>query len=428
MNFFIKTFGCKTNQIESEFLIETLKNEGFFHCEDIEKSEICIINSCTVTESADSKVLHFVNFAKKRNRKLKIFLLGCWSQVHKNEAKNLKNVDVVLGNTNKLELLKYLKKEKVLAVDSIENEKIFKTFLVSKIEKTRATVKIQDGCNSKCSYCIIPFARGKSRSNNKENIIKQINLLCQNGYKEIVLTGIHIGQWGIDFEKKEKFKNLIEDIFDKTQIERVRLGSLTPNELDDDFLKILKQNETRFANHFHISIQSLCNKTLKNMNRFYCANDVLLLIEKIKTLFPFAFVGADIICGFPGETEDDFYETFENIKKSKISQVHAFPYSKRPKTKAYEMPLQVDQKTKNQRVKKVKTLGRSKLQTFLVENLEHNFAEKALFLNKIDKKTGYQQGICGNYINVIAENFYDGLVPISFKYIKDSKIFVEVKK
>ena len=253
--FIIKTFGCKTNQIESEYIKELLKKNGYSETSFEKEASFCVVNSCTVTENADKKVLSYINNLKNKNKDIKVIAVGCYCQTHKDEAVKNPNIDIVLGNGEKLKILEYLNKIKYEKVSNIFDENEFEEFIVHHVSRTRATIKIEDGCNNRCSYCIIPFARGKVRSNKLENIINQIGILKKNGYSEVVLTGIHIGQWGLDFGLT--LNDLLKSI-EKTNIKQYRLGSLTPHEIDDEFFEIVS-NSQKFCPHFHLSIQSLCD-------------------------------------------------------------------------------------------------------------------------------------------------------------------------
>ncbi len=416
--FFIKTFGCKTNQIESEYIKKLLQDNNYIETSFVSDANVCIVNSCTVTQTADKKVLGFIKNVKKKNKNIKVIAIGCYCQTHTNQAIENPNIDIVLGNNEKFKILEYLNKIKYYEVSNILDQNEFEEFTVNNVSKTRATIKIEDGCNNRCSYCIIPFARGKVRSNKLENIINQINILENNGYNEVVLTGIHIGQWGVDFGLT--FNHLLKNI-EKTNIKQYRLGSLTPNELDDDFFEIVS-NSQKFCPHFHLSIQSLCDKTLKSMNRHYETKEVLDLIDKIKKTFPNAFIGCDIIVGFPNETLDDFNITYNNIKKSKLSKVHVFPYSKRENTIAYTMQNQINEKEKNERVRLIKNLSNIKYISFLNENI----GKIAKIIIEPQKIAQYYKGISNNYINILCNEKFEGVKEARFEKIIEDKILVKV--
>ena len=271
--FYIKTLGCKTNAIESQIISENLKKLGFIETNKNE-AEIYILNSCTVTSHSDNQAKYLLKQIKKENPKIKTILVGCMAQT---AGIKIENADLILGNNEKLEIEKYIEKlfenGENLFVQDIFKVREYKNKTLINSKSTRPNVKIQDGCNNRCAYCLIPFARGNSRSNSIQNIIEQINLHIQNNKKEIVLTGIHIGQWGLDLGLK--FVDLLKEV-EKTEIKRYRLGSLYVNEIDDELFDFLK-NSKKFCPHFHLSLQSLCDKTLKNMNRNYTKNEAFQL-------------------------------------------------------------------------------------------------------------------------------------------------------
>ena len=304
-------------------------------------------------------------------------------------------------------------------------QKDFNKIVLEDMTKTRASLKIQDGCDNRCSYCIIPFARGKSRSADIEFIIEQINNFAKHGFKEVVLTGIHIGQWGRDIGLK--FEDLIREIEEKTEIERFRLGSLNPLEITDELLEILK-NSKKFCPHFHLSLQSACNKTLKSMNRFYKVEDYLEQIEKINSMFDLPFLGSDIITGFAGESEDDFNITVENLKKSGLTQIHTFPYSVREGTVGAKSPNQVDEKVRQIRADVVKAISALKHKEFIEENIGKT--REILIEKRPDKKTGMLKGVTGNYLTVLTnskdESLFNTLQKVKITKFENGKIFGEL--
>ena len=395
--FYIKSLGCKTNQIEGQIIAEALINSGFIQVKNKHEADIYILNSCTVTHHADNQALYLIKQIKNDVPNIKVILTGCSAQtMDKNEI----NADLILGNNEKLNIDKYIKElfedKKNAHVDDIFNSKIYNDKLILKTNSTRPPVKIQDGCNNRCSYCLIPYARGNSRSNSVENIIKQINIHIENKRKEIVLTGIHIGQWGQEWNKN--LLDLLKEI-EKTEIMRYRLGSLYVNEIDDNMLEFLSKSE-KFCPHFHLSLQSLCDKTLKNMNRSYTKDYALSVIEKIHNTFENPFIGCDIITGFPNETESDFFETKEALIKAKVSYIHSFPYSKRKGTPASIMNGQVLEHIKKQRTKELIELCNKLHKKFL--DLNKNKEARILYERK--GKNGLYQGVTDNYIKVFKKS------------------------
>lgn len=395
--FLIKTFGCKTNQTESAVMEEKLLNCGFSQAENIEKCDYYIFNSCAVTLEAEKKLLQAIKSVKHKNPNIKILLTGCYAQLHKNEENPL--FDKVFGIYEKPDIVEIIKNDNKILVSDINSHKNFRYEKLSRFNRTRATIKIQDGCNNRCSYCTICTARGLSRSCKLEDIIEQVNELTQNGYNEIVLTGIHVGQWGLDLTPKMTLTDLFKEL-DKTDVKTIRTGSLDPNELTDELIDFMSKSE-KFCPHFHLSLQSLCDTTLKNMNRHYKFEKIKNVIEKLNEKFKNVFIGCDIIVGFPNETIEDFELTLNRLKELKLSQIHVFPYSIRPNTPAAKMDNQIEQNEKHRRMQLVKDLSTSKHLEFLKENIGH---ECFVTVEKNpDKKTGLYKAVTPNYIKVLFE-------------------------
>lgn len=399
--FHLKSLGCKQNQLEGQIIQNELVSLGYKPANSIEKADIYILNSCTVTSHSDSQVNYLLNHAKKINPKIKTVLTGCCAQTYKQHKDfDYSKIDLILGNTEKMDIEKYIenlfKNENRFFVEDIFSIKEFKNKFLNEPNSTRVSIKIQDGCNNRCSYCIIPYARGNSRSNSVENILKQIEIVVEKGIKEIVLTGIHIGQWGQ--ENNQTLLDLLKEI-EKTQIPRYRLGSLYVNELDDEIIEFLA-NSKKFCPHFHLSLQSLSDNVLKGMNRKYSVKEALETIEKLHKNFNLPFLGCDIIVGFPNESEEDFLETYKNLKQAKLSAIHCFPYSKRENTPAFSMP-QIQDKIKTQRAKKVMELAENLHKEFLEQN--KNTIQEIL-IEKKSPKTGKYSAMTRNYIKISFED------------------------
>ncbi len=398
--FVIKTLGCKTNQVESAIIAEILTNDNYEEINDIKKADYFILNSCSVTQIADKKNIAYLRKAKKENPNIKTVLTGCMAQLQKENLLTNKIIDFVIGNYEKNDIAKILDKHQNYSVSDIFQYDYFRYEKLYETKRTRASVKIQDGCNNRCSYCTIPYARGKNRSNSIKNIIEQINLFAEENYFEAVLTGIHIGQWGLDFKEKKSLKNLLEEI-EKSNIKRYRLGSLNPFELDEEFINFLSQSK-KFCPHFHLSLQSVCNKTLKAMNRHYTEKQIIELVNYINSKIENAFIGCDIIVGFPGESEEDFKCTYNNLSRINITKIHVFPYSRRKGTPADIMPNQIKEEEKKNRVKKVHALSNVKLQNFLSRNI---LTENEIIIERNrDKSTNLLKGVTKNYINVLIDD------------------------
>lgn len=397
-NFFIKTHGCKANQLESDIIREKLLNGGFQEVKKADCADIYILNSCSVTETADIEALRTLRNIKHKKPDIITVLTGCSAQLNHDKITNNGIVDIILGNNDKFNIIDALKSHRS-CVEDIFNIKEFNNQFIYDYSKTRAYLKIQDGCNNYCSYCTIPYARGKSRSNSIDNIIEQIKIYSDSGIKEVVLTGIHIGQWGEDFSTPKELFTLLESI-ENTNIQRYRLGSLNTLEIKDELLSFLSESD-KFCPHFHLSLQSLTDKTLTAMNRIYTAQSCLDLIDKINDMFKLPFLGSDIIAGFPGETDEDFQITLENIKKSGLSNIHVFPYSVRKNTNAAMMENQLSEKEKQNRAKILRIAAQEKYQSFLNKNLDTD--SQVLIEKKPDKNTGLLKGVTQNYLEVILD-------------------------
>lgn len=396
--FILKTHGCKSNQLESYVIKEKLINAGYIETSSFFDADIFVLNSCSVTENADVDALRVLRNAKNKKNDLITVLTGCSAQLNAEDLKSCDFVDLVLGNDDKFHIVERLH-DRTSVVTDIFSVNEFNYQPIYSYNNTRGYLKIQDGCNNYCSYCTIINARGNSRSNSVENIVEQINIFARSGIKEVVLTGIHIGQWGLDFSEKKSLLNLLEAI-EKTDIVRYRLGSLNILELTDELLNFLAQSD-KFCQHFHLSLQSLNDKVLKSMNRHYTADSCLVLMEKIATLFngKNPFIGSDVIVGFPGETNDDFTCTLENIRKSKLSNIHVFPYSVRSNTKAASMPNQVDDNIKQERSVLLHSIAKDKYDAFIAQNIGVN--AEVLIEKRPDKHTGLLKGVTRNYLTVL---------------------------
>jgi len=399
--FCLKSLGCKQNQLEGQIIQNELEDAGYIFA-PVEEADIYILNSCTVTSHSDSQVTYLLNLAKRKNPNIKTVLTGCVAQTYKQHKDfNYSGFDLILGNVEKMDIVKYIEKnfenkeqEDNFFVRDIFSQKEFQNKLLITPKSTRVSIKIQDGCDNRCAYCIIPFARGNSRSNSVENIISQINMATEKNIKEIVLTGIHIGQWGREFKKNLVF--LLKEI-EKTSIPRYRLGSLYINELDDETINFLAESD-KFCPHFHLSLQSLCDETLKRMNRNYGADEALKVIQKLHEKFDLPFLGCDIIVGFPGETDEEFKITYDNLNKAKMSAIHCFPYSRRENTPAFYMENQVQDCIKSKRAKEISALSEKLHLEFLAANKN---TVREILIERKSPKTGLYSAITRNYIKII---------------------------
>ena len=387
--------GCKSNQFESAIIEENLIEHGYKKVQNIEDADIYILNSCSVTHKSDNEAMYLLRSAKHKNPNILTIATGCMAQIEKEELLKNDFIDFVIGNDEKLHLYDYINSDERFSANDILKQTEFNKVELFDTTKTRASLKIQDGCDNRCTYCIIWKARGKSRSADSEFIVNQINNFAEHGFKEVMLTGIHIGQWGKEFGLS--LLDLLKEIEEKTTIERYRLGSLNPPEITDEMLEFLKTSK-KFCPHFHLSLQSANDKTLRSMNRFYKTEDYLKLIEKINETFENPFLGSDVIAGFAGETEEDFEITRKNLLSSGLTQIHTFPYSKRKGTIGAEMENQVPDDVKNSRATIIKEISKEKLNKFIEKNLEKTL--EILIEKHPDKHTGNLKGMTRNYLTV----------------------------
>ena len=393
--FYLKSMGCKSNQFEGQIVAQNLVEAGYNEVKNQEDADYYILNSCSVTHKSDNEALYLLRHA--HNIGLKTILTGCVAQIEKEDLLKEPYIDYVYGNEDKFKIAELLKENKEFAVKDLMNEQEFCKVTLEDTTKTRISLKIQDGCDNRCSYCVIPYGRGKSRSADSDFVINEINKYVEHGYKEVILTGIHIGLWGKEFDKE--ILDLLREIETKTSVPRYRLGSLNPHEITPELLDFLQSSE-KFCPHFHLSLQSACNRTLKRMNRHYTVEYYLDQIEDIVSRFERPFLGSDIIAGFVGETEEDFLTTVENLKKSKLSQIHTFPYSIRKGTIAEKMEGHLDDKIKDERASIIKKISADKYKEFVKSNIGKT-AE--VLIEKRPAKNGQFKGVTRNYLSVLLD-------------------------
>lgn len=388
--------GCKSNQFEGQIVVQNLVEAGYQEVKKQEDADYYILNSCSVTHKSDNEALYLLRHAHSIG--LKTILTGCVAQIEKEKLLEEPFIDFVYGNEDKFKIAELLKENKEFAVKDLMGEQEFCKVTLEDTTKTRISLKIQDGCDNRCSYCVIPYGRGKSRSAASDFIINEINKYVEHGYKEVILTGIHIGLWGKEFDKE--ILDLLKEIEVKTKIPRYRLGSLNPHEITPELLNFLQSSE-KFCPHFHLSLQSACNRTLKRMNRHYSVEFYLDQIEDIVSRFERPFLGSDIIAGFVGETEEDFVTTVENLKKSKLSQIHTFPYSIRKGTIAEKMEGHLPDKIKDERATIIKKISAEKYQEFVNSNIGK---EAEVLIEKRPDKSGKFKGVTRNYLTVLLDD------------------------
>ncbi len=402
MNFYIYTLGCKVNTYESSVMADNLKKSGFKEIaksEFIDKANIYIINTCTVTNTASNKSLKMIRQAYRKNSKALIIVVGCLSQVESNMISNLPGVGIVLGNKNKSKIVDYIKEyqnSKKQIIDIYDLNKVnFECMKLDNVNQTRAFVKIQDGCNNFCAYCIIPYTRGDVRSKSREDVLEEINALVLSGHKEIVLTGIHTGHYGSDLDNYD-FADLLNEIIQINGLERLRISSIEITELDDKVLNIIKKSKI-IVDHLHIPLQSGCDKTLREMNRKYDIKYFKDKVSQIRKIRPNISLTTDVIVGFPNETEEDFKITYNNIKEINFSKIHVFPYSVRKGTKAELMSGQVDEVIKKERVKKLLELSKE----LEIDYMKKFIGKEILFIPEVCHDS-YLVGHTGNYLLIKA--------------------------
>jgi len=338
------TLGCKVNQYETNAMEEKFIKAGYEIVDFETKADIYVINTCTVTNMSDKKSRQMIRKAKQLNKDATVIAAGCYAQVSGDSVKQIEEVDLILGNNEKKDIVRYVENysnEKILHLEDIMHQKEFIDFGTTlHMEKTRAVIKVQDGCDRFCSYCIIPYARGRVRSRNLESIIEEIKTLASNGVKEVVITGIHVASYGKDFKEDRNLIDLLENINEIEGIERIRLGSLEPTIIEEKFLERLSKLD-KICHHFHLSLQSGCDETLKRMNRKYTTEDFEKVVTLLRNTYQDVILTTDIIVGFPNETEEEFNCTYEFLKKVNFYKMHVFKYSRRKGTKADLMENQI---------------------------------------------------------------------------------------
>lgn len=355
MKFAIHTFGCKVNIYESEYVINLMQEQGYQLVDFNEEADIYIINTCTVTNEADKKDRKLIHTTRNNHKEAILIVMGCYSQLNKDAI----DADIIIGNKYKSSIVELIKKyqqdkEKIVLVEDISQINFEDMYINRFAEHTRAFVKIQDGCNAFCAYCAIPYARGRLRSKDFNTVIKEVTNLVNNGYQEIVLTGIHTGRYGIDLNTN--LETLLKELVKIKGLFRIRLSSIEINEITDGIIDLIKNNQI-MAKHLHIPIQSGSNTILKNMNRLYDVDFFKKRVAYIRQEIPDISITTDLIVGFPGETEELFQETINTLNEIKFTKIHTFPYSKRSGTKAATMKNQIDGNIKKCRVKEVLSLS-----------------------------------------------------------------------
>lgn len=387
----LHNLGCKVNAYETEAMQHLLEEAGYEIVPFTQKADVYVINTCSVTNMADRKSRQMLHKAKKNNPDSIVVAAGCYVQTSEKEVLNDLSVDIVIGNDRKHDLVRLLEEYSLDSVndtvDDINDGKhdFEELFIDQTKEHTRAFIKVQDGCNQFCSYCIIPYARGRVRSRRFENVIAEVERLAANGFKEVVLTGIHLSSYGVDFEEAAGLLELIQAVNAVKGIERIRLGSLEPKIVTEHFASELSKLD-KICPHFHLSLQSGCDATLKRMNRKYTTKEYERGCELLRKYFVHPAITTDVIVGFPGETEEEFEQTKAYLEHIHFYEMHIFKYSKRKGTRAAVMPDQIDEQVKAARSEKLIALGHDMSKEFrkfyIGKNEEALFEEKAVIGDK----------------------------------------------
>lgn len=403
----LHNLGCKVNAYETEAMQHLLEEAGYEIVPFTQKADVYVINTCSVTNMADRKSRQMLHKAKKNNPDSIVVATGCYVQTSEKEVLNDLSVDIVIGNDRKHDLVRLLDEYSLDSVndtvDDINDGKhdFEELFIDQTKEHTRAFIKVQDGCNQFCSYCIIPYARGRVRSRRFENVIAEVERLAANGFKEVVLTGIHLSSYGVDFEEATGLLELIQAVNAVKGIERIRLGSLEPKIVTEHFASELSKLD-KICPHFHLSLQSGCDATLKRMNRKYTTKEYERGCELLRKYFVHPAITTDVIVGFPGETEEEFEQTKAYLEHIHFYEMHIFKYSKRKGTRAAVMPDQIDEQIKAARSEKLIALGHDMSKEFrkfyIGKNEEVLFEEKAVIGDK-----EYFVGYTKEYVKVAKE-------------------------
>ena len=398
--FSILTLGCKVNQYESEAMAELFEKNGYIQVDnDTDVADVYIVNTCTVTNLSDRKSRQYIRRAKRENPDSTVAVVGCYAQVAPKEVEKIEGVDVVIGTSERskiVDLIEEAKEEdkKINIVRDIKKDRDFQFIKIDEnFHKTRSYMKVQDGCNRYCTYCIIPYARGTIRSRRIGDCVREAIRLANAGYKEIILTGIHVGSYGVDLGPV-RLIDLIEAIAEVDGIERIRLSSVEPNIISEDFMRRAIAC-SKLCDHFHLSLQSGSNKVLKDMNRHYNREEFIEKTKIIKKYMPYAGLTTDIIVGFPGESDEDFEDSMSIVREGEFSKVHVFKYSKRKNTPAADRADQVDGNIKIKRSEELIKLQDQYLKKFREKNMPRTL--KVLF-EEFDQ--GYYFGYTDNYIRV----------------------------
>ncbi|URZ06093.1 tRNA (N(6)-L-threonylcarbamoyladenosine(37)-C(2))-methylthiotransferase MtaB [Clostridium felsineum] len=422
------TLGCRVNSYDSEAMAEKFLKSGWKVVNHDEKADAYVINTCTVTNMGDRKSRQMISKSRKVNENAVIAVVGCYSQVAPEKVSDIEGVDIVLGTKNKGDIVQYVnefinERNQIVNVKDVFTDKKFEDLNIDEYQdKTRAFLKIQDGCNRFCSYCLIPYARGGVCSKDPEKVLNEIKKLAEHGFKEIILSGIHIASYGDDLKGDWNLINIVEKIEEIDGIERIRIGSIEPRFFDDETINKIK-NMTKMCPHFHLSLQSGCSETLKRMNRKYTADEYKDTVDKLRKNIKDVSITTDVIVGFPGETEEEFNKTYEFLKGIELSKMHIFKYSPREGTKAADMKDQIDGNIKDKRSAELIELDKINENKFMSKFLNREM--DVLFEKKFNNKEDLYEGYTPNYIKVVVKSNKDisrQILKVKLTEIKDEHL------
>ena len=418
------TLGCKVNLYDTEAMAELFTEKGYEVVDFEEYADVYLINTCTVTNLGDKKSRQMIRRAKRINPNSVVVATGCYAQVASEEVAKIEGINIVIGTKNRSEIVEtvenYVAENGVVNnVSDIMGEKEFEPLQISRLtNRTRAYIKIQEGCNRYCTYCIIPYARGPIRSRKPEEVVEEVKKLAENGFKEVVLTGIHVASYGLDLGNIT-LADIIEKVHSVDGIERIRFSSMEPLAIDNEFVARMSKLP-KVCDHYHLSLQSGCNRTLKRMNRKYNAEQYAEACERLRNAFPNVAITTDIIVGFPDETEEDFKESLAFAERMKLDKIHTFPYSPKKGTPAAKMKNQISGDVKSQRSKEMIALS----DKMNIDFLNNNIGKTVPVLFE-DMENGFWQGHTTNYIKVLAksdENLNNKIVDVKLDKIHGVEI------
>lgn len=424
------TLGCKVNQYETDAMLDMFKKDGYDQVESEEFADVYVINTCTVTHMSDRKSRQYIRRMKKKNPDSIICVVGCYSQVSPEEILEIEEVNLVMGTNERRQIVEEIKKldasKKMSTVDDIMKVREFEEIEISQTNgKTRAFMKIQDGCDRFCTYCIIPYARGgKIRSRDLESVVNEAKKLSENGYKEIVLTGIHVASYGKDFKYEKDLLTVIKEIAKITKIERIRISSVEPILFTDEFVSEINKID-KLCKHYHLSLQSGADDTLDRMNRRYTTKEYKDIVDRLRENIKDVSITTDVIVGFPGETNDEFDQTLQFLKEIELTQMHIFKYSPRKGTPASEMKNQIDPQIKQIRSDALSSLNRENFEKFASKFVGQEM--KVLFEQSVDSNN--YEGLTNNYLRVVVSSDKDlqgEILNVLIKEVKNEYVIGEL--